>query len=94
MRSPGRSRSRGRSDEEAQADNRVLAVAASVGKVESLKRNLAKMVATFQHVHTAYYRDGGLTDTCGSCGLDLRDEVHLRVEPNKRHFRESGEEKP
>ena len=33
-----------------------------------------------KHTHEAFYEDGKLTRICKSCGLDLADDVHFRVD--------------
>lgn len=41
--------------------------------------HLQRTLKAFRHLHVAHYEDGKLTDKCGQCGLDIRNEVHLRV---------------
>lgn len=37
-----------------------------------------RYIKAFAHTHKAKYVDGKLTDECDKCGLDIRDEIHLR----------------
>lgn len=46
-------------------------------KIERLEYQLAVWREAFKHTHVA--GKGQDIDTCGKCGLDLREEIHLRV---------------
>jgi hypothetical protein len=32
-----------------------------------------------RHYHVAFYDGGVLSDICGECGKDLRDDIHIRL---------------
>jgi hypothetical protein len=38
----------------------------------------------FKHYHVAKYVDEKLTDECGSCGFDLRNEIHIKREVHQK----------
>lgn len=44
-------------------------------EIERLKARVAELERAFQHYHTKHPDIG---DLCMSCGLDLRDPVHMR----------------
>lgn len=46
----------------------------------SLERRLAEWREAFKHMHV----NNGKNDSCKQCGLDLRNEIHLRMGEAKR----------
>lgn len=47
--------------------------------LSSLKEErIKKLEKTFAHKHVAKYENGELTDECAKCGLDIRDNIHIK----------------
>jgi len=63
-------------DKEIEALRLVLKVNETTehGTITTLKADIKKLEGNFSHFHVANHVD----DACAVCGLDLRNEVHLR----------------
>ena len=49
-------------------------------QLETKELEVRKLVKTFSHYHEAWYdEDPNLTDACKKCGLDIRNDVHIRT---------------
>ena len=80
-----------KAEEFIKADASVICVARGTKQEQQHFDNLklmalAKLEATIEkyremaeHYHVAMYDGNKLLDTCGHCGLDLRDEIHSTI---------------
>jgi hypothetical protein len=62
---------------EAENDNLQARLAEVTAQLETLREK-------FKHYHVAKYVDEKLTDECGSCGFDLRNEIHIKREVHQK----------
>lgn len=51
-------------------------------ELSAATERLERLEAIAGHLHVAMYRDGKLIDECRQCGLDLRDPIHWRAQPD------------
>ncbi len=47
-------------------------------EISKLRAQLIRWQMTFKHIHV----NNGVNESCNKCGLDLRDDIHIRVETN------------
>ena len=44
-------------------------------EISKLRAQLIRWRTAFKHIHI----NNGIDDSCKTCGLDLRDDIHLRI---------------
>lgn len=55
---------------------------AVIDAIREALKDREQYLKTFEHTHVAG-RDGDI-DSCHQCGLDIRDEIHTRIEVPKK----------
>ena len=57
----------------------------SVIEIAHLREELQVLQDTFQHTHVALYEEHELLSKCKQCGLDLRNDIHIRIPRGSDH---------